>query len=241
MKSHIFEQSVATGIDLARPEDVTETAATGIPSEVLKLVGRTPRLNVGPLMAAVVLSAAITSATAIGFAPVVMDSRRRRDDVVAESDTSHSEYEQELFVAVMQLFEQGSSEFFYDGVRSQFSSRLLAFVAQYRSVAFQVIADYLFSAEPNPDVVSEALRWLADFRDPATFAQRWHILARMIRDRSSRVRDGAVLGLAALDDPRARPLLTEARDVEQVAELRRLIDAVIRQLDATANATAARG
>lgn len=91
-------------------------------------------------------------------------------------------------------------------------------------------------ASTNPDVVSEALRWLADFRDPATFSQRWSILQQTVRDRSPRVRDGAILGFAALDDPRARPLLAEARNVEQIAELRQLFDKVIQQLDATTHA-----
>lgn len=60
----------------------------------------------------------------------------------------------------------------------------------------------------------------------------------MLRDPSPRVRDGAVLGFATLDDPRARPFLYEARDSENVDELRRLIEKVVEQLNAT-NATSA--
>jgi hypothetical protein len=97
--------------------------------------------------------------------------------------------------------------------------------------AFRAIAEYLFSGNAKPDVVSEGLRWLADFNDASTLTQRWAILQQTLKDRSPRVRDGAILGFAALDDPRARPLLVGARQLEQIAELRALIDQVVAQLE----------
>jgi hypothetical protein len=96
--------------------------------------------------------------------------------------------------------------------------------------AFRAIAQYVFSGSAKPDVVSEALRWLADFNDPSTLSQRWAILQRTLNNPSPQVRDGAILGFAALDDPAARPLLLNARNWEQIAELRALIDQVVAQL-----------
>jgi len=190
-------------------------------------------------MAAVVLSAALTSGGYVGIVPLVADTRKRRDEISAESGTAISRYDRELFVQIKELFERNTGEFFHDGMHSAFSRRLLVTLALHGRSALQAIADYLFSGETDPDVVSEALRWLADFRDPSTFAQRWAILQHTLRDPSPRVRDGAILGFAALDDPRAKPILAESRAVEHIAELQRLIDRVIQQLDATENATPA--
>jgi len=116
---------------------------------------------------------------------------------------------------------------------SHFSGSLFAVIAQRGRAAFRAIAEYLFSGSGNADVVSEALRWLADFDDPATLPQRWAILQRTLQDSSPRVRDGAILGFAALDDPRARSLLLQTQEVEPVPELRRLIKQVVDQLNAT--------
>jgi HEAT repeat protein len=118
-------------------------------------------------------------------------------------------------------------------MHSPFSRALLAIVARHGRTAFQAIAEYLFSGAANPDVTSEALRWLGDFEDPATLPQRWVILQRTLEDQSPRVRDGAILGFAALGDPRARPLLLEAQEAEQIAELRLLIDQVVKNLNPT--------
>ena len=233
MTTHLIKESAATAVTHFAEDGV----ATGVSEQTAELLAKSLKKR-GPFMAAVILSAALTSGSATGMAPLVMNTARRREDASAESGTAFTEHDQELFEQISELFEEGSGEFFLDGMRSAFSNRLLALVGRYHRAAFYAIAEYLFSAETDPDVVSEALRWLADFNDPSTFAQRWAILQHTIRDRSPRVRDGAILGFAALDDPRARPVLTASRDVEQIAELQRLIDKVIRQLDATADAAA---
>ena len=148
----------------------------------------------------------------------------------AESSTAAVDVDPLLLAEIRELFEQGASEFFHDGVHSNFSRTLLTTLVQHGQAAFRAIADYLFSGNAKPDVVSEAVRWFADFNDASTLSQRWAILQRTLKDRSPRVRDGVILGFAALDDPRARPLLLEARNLEQISELRALIDQVVAQL-----------
>jgi hypothetical protein len=233
MTIQLVEETAATGLDTVHIRE--DSAATGMSRQTAELLMKSARPGPGPLVAAFVLSAALTSGAAMGIAPVVMNTGRR-DEISAESSTTLPEYDSELLDQISDLFERGASEFFHDGVQSAFSKGLLTIVAHRGRAALHAIADYLFSGERNPDVASEALRWLADFNDRATLAQRWSILQRTVRHRSARVRDGAILGFAALDDPRARPLLVEARNVEQIAELRRLIDNVLQQLDATTHA-----
>jgi hypothetical protein len=187
----------------------------------------------GLFLAGLVLFAALTTAGVSGTAPTGIYSNRRRDEIATESSTAEVERDPALLQQVESVFAQGASEFFEDGMSSNFSRSLMAFVAQYRRAAFQAITEYVFSGDGNTDVISEALRWLADFDDPATLTQRWALLQRTLQDRSPRVRDGAILGFAALDDPRARSLLSQTQNSESIPELRRLIRQVINQLNET--------
>jgi hypothetical protein len=163
----------------------------------------------------------------------VTDLRRRRDDTLADSSTASVDIDPALLKEVTELFEQGAPEFFHDGMESRFSRGLLALIRRDGRRAMRAIREYLFSGDAKPSVTSEALRWIAGYRDPSTFFDRWAILQRMLKDRSPAVRDGAILGFATLDDPRARQLLVEARSVEAISELGQLIDQVLIQLERT--------
>jgi len=193
--------------------------------------GGAPGPTPGKLLACLVLWAALTTAGVAGTAPSGI-YLRRRDEIAAESSTADIERDPELLNRVKEIFEQGASEFFEDGMYSHFSHSLIAILTHGRA-ALKAIAEYILSGNVNADVVSEALRWLSDFDDPATLPQRWAILQRALKDHSPRVRDGAILGFAAIDDPRARSLLLEAQNSEAVPELRRLIQQVIEQLNTT--------
>ena len=221
-----FAVTTSTSPEEAPPQ-TDEGVGTGLPTDVVGVRLARP----GLFIAGLVLSALLPAGGTPGAFSVADLSRRRRDDVTAESSTAAVEVDPLLLKEIRELFEQGASEFFHDGVHSNFSRTLLKTLAQHGQAAFRAIADYLFSGNAEPDVVSEALRWLADFNDASTLSQRWAILQRTLKDRSPRVRDGAILGFAALDDPRARPLLLEARNLEQIGELRALIDQVVAQLE----------
>lgn len=221
-----FKETASTSREEAPPQ-TEEGASTGPLTDVVGVRLARP----GLFLAGVVLIAGLATSGATGAFSVADLNRRRRDDVTAESSTGAVEVDPLLLKEIRELFEQGASEFFHDGVHSNFSRTLLQTLAQHGQAAFRAIADYLFSGNAKPDVVSEALRWLADFNDASTLSQRWVILQRTLKDRSPRVRDGAILGFAALDDPRARPLLLEARNLEQIGELRALIDQVVAQLE----------
>ena len=56
---------------------------------------------------------------------------------------------------------------------------------------------------------------------------------------SARVRHGALLGLASLDDPQAIPSIEKAIEREQAHDLLKIMRKVIRQLKETLNATTA--
>lgn len=226
MTVELFKDTASTSPEEAPPQ-TDEGASTGLPADAMGIRLARP----GLFIAGLVLSAALATGGPAGTFTFADVSRRRRDDVTAESSTAAVEVDPLLLKEIRELFEQGASEFFHDGVHSNFSHTLLKTLAQHGQTAFRAVADYLFSGNAKPDVVSEALRWLADFNDASTLSQRWAILQRTLKDRSPRVRDGAILGFAALDDPCARPLLLQARNLEQIGELRALIDLVLAQLE----------
>jgi len=179
-------------------------------------------------LAALVLGAAISTGQ---VPPFTHPYGRRREEFPAESSTLAAGVDPVLLQNVKDLFEKGASEFFHDGMDSNFSRSLLSLLGSRAADALSAIAEYLSGNEGNPEVVSEALRWVAEFGGPDTLPKRWSILRRGLKSRFPVVRDGAILGFAALDDPRAHSLLLEARESEQIRELQLLIERVAARLE----------
>lgn len=153
-----------------------------------------------------------------------------RRKIVADSSTGTHEVDPHLAEDIYNLLEGGSYEFFQDGVESEFSRTLLQMIRQHGRDALDAITEYLFSGKAKPDVASETLRRVADVNSESTLSHRWHLLQHSLKSQSPKVRDGAILGFATLDDPRATSLLTDARNAEQIHELQVLIDQVLTQL-----------
>lgn len=228
------------------PQLLRETSATDHSSTATEEAGSTTKADdhdrpssatpVALLMAGYVVTAALSIPAVSGAILPAAGTWRRRDEIYAESATSESECDPELLTEVRDLFERGASEFFQDGMHSEFSRALLLLIGQQGRPAIRAIAEYASSRSPKADVMSEALRWIAEVKDPSTLLDRWYVLQRGIKSASPKVRDGAIVGFASLDDPRARTVLEEAKRSEQIAELRRLMEQVIDQLNATANA-----
>lgn len=161
---------------------------------------------------------------------------RRRDELVALSSTAEQPVDPKVADAVEAVFALGATEIFHDGQETDFSRQLIALLERTGSAGLNAIADYIFSGSRNPDVVSEALRRLGETADTIARREKFGILQQSLKDVSPKIRDGAILGFAALDDPRARGILTKADATEILPELKRLIGDVIAQLDRTAHA-----
>jgi hypothetical protein len=132
---------------------------------------------------------------------------------------------------IERLFNEGSSEFFQDGVDSNFSRSLLRLLKADSVETVNAIAEYLIQGEPKEEVASEALTSISEFENQETLTHRWDILRRSLASSSAIVRDGAILGFANLDHASALPELRKAREKEPLVELRRLLDRVIEQLN----------
>jgi hypothetical protein len=227
-----FEQTVSTAPSqlpdvLERTTPKTDTSATSNVPAALALARQ-------------VLVALVLSGVSISPQPIAPPSWRR-GEIAISAESSLESANPVLAEKMGQIFQRGASEFFADGMDSNFSRELLLAVMEYGTAAIDAIAEYLFSSTANSDVGSEALRRLADIDDRRIPASRWALLQRGLGHRSSRVRDGAILGFASLDDPRALELLRSAETEEPVPELRYVIQKVIKQLGATHGEAAAQG
>jgi hypothetical protein len=227
-----FEQTVSTAPSqlpdaLERITLKTETSATSSPSAALDIARK--------LLIGVALSALSGSAQPIAF------PSRRPYEIVTSAASSRVSVDPELVEHMRQIFQRGASEFFEDGMDSNFAKELLLSVMEHGNAAIDAIAEYLFSSTANSDVGSEALRRLAEVEDRRILASRWALLRRSLKHRSSRVRDGAILGFASLDDHGAIEFLKGLEMEEPVPELRHLIGKVIEQLGATHGEAAAQG
>ena len=108
------------------------------------------------------------------------------------------------------LFNAAKEEIFEDGIESQFSISLIKVIERHEEAALEVITNLIINESVNAEVASEALRWIGDMRHEPTHENRLNLLEQSLNCSSIKVRDGAVLGLSFLDDPRAIDSIKEA-------------------------------
>lgn len=150
-----------------------------------------------------------------------------------ESATERPTVGDELYAAIAGLFRAASTELFEDGLASPFADALTAIVRKHGTAAMEVIAHLIVYERVLAEVASEALRWLGRMEHSTTYGYRRWLLERSVRCSSPRVRDGAGLGLAALDDPHAIPYLQQAIRCERCQELRQDLEQALAQLERT--------
>ncbi|MEH1949985.1 MAG: HEAT repeat domain-containing protein [Nostoc sp.] len=128
------------------------------------------------------------------------------------------------------LFIAGKEEYFEDGFESDFSKGLISFVQKYGNDAIEAIACFIVYEKVSSEVASEALRWLGEINHPESYKFRLWLLERSLSCPSSRVRDGAILGLSYLNDPHAITYLEQAIKQEKITELCEDMKQVLAQL-----------
>ena len=141
-----------------------------------------------------------------------------------------SPLERTVVAEIERSFAAARSEVFEDGMESEFSRHLVRLVDRFGNIAVRGIGAMIPEGNTNPEVVGEALRWLGLMEDPSTYRNRLRVLERSLQSPHVQVRDGAGLGLAALDDPEAIPYLEQAIEREQDLEMLQDLTQVLRQL-----------
>lgn len=108
------------------------------------------------------------------------------------------------------LFVAAQNESFEDGFDSALSLELLRLVLRHGNATLEIVADLILQNRVAPQVAAEALRCLGEMRDKATGEPRRELLERTLACSSHIIRDGAVVGLSNLRDPRTVPALEAA-------------------------------
>jgi hypothetical protein len=128
------------------------------------------------------------------------------------------------------LFTAARNEVFEDGMESQFSKEFVSLLWRHGQLAILETARLIAGEKVDPNVASEALKWVGRINDKKTHSFRLWLLKRGLASSSAQVRDGAGLGLSFLGDPTAILALREAVDIEQIPELRGDLNQVLEQL-----------
>jgi hypothetical protein len=128
------------------------------------------------------------------------------------------------------LFRSVRGSRFEDGMESYFSKYLTSLVQRYGPFSKDILAQIFEDRTISSEVLSEALRWFGQMEDGSSYEARLWLLEKGLSSPSPTVRDGASLGLASLDDPRAARYLEAAIMSEQIADLRQDMEDVLAQL-----------
>ncbi len=151
----------------------------------------------------------------------------------AESATAKEKKEEEIESKVFALFEAADAEVFEDGIENRFSQDLISLITSLGNAAVKSVADIIISGHANPEVASEALRWIGRLDNPQSSSNRLWLLESCLNCDSAKTRDGAILGLASMDDPKAIPYIKNAMERETLSELKKDMQQVIDQLENT--------
>jgi len=148
-----------------------------------------------------------------------------------ENSTSEFIYFEFLSKKANALFRSAKDDVFEDGVESDFSRNLIDFITIYGHSAMETIIPIILSDRISTEIASEAFRVLGRLNHKATYRDRLWLLERGLYSTSARVRDGATLGLAFLNDSLAIPPLKSAIEREAIPELRQDMEQVLTQLE----------
>src|SRR6266700_1428079 len=125
-----------------------------------------------------------------------------------ENATAPGEISNDLPPMLGALCEAAKGEHFEDGMNSEFSIQLIRCIKQYGDYAVNELAHLILHELIDDEVASEALRQLGHVEHPASHRARlWLLEKSLLTCSSAMVRDGALLGIALLDDPQAIPYL----------------------------------
>ncbi|MCY4525696.1 MAG: HEAT repeat domain-containing protein [Anaerolineaceae bacterium] len=138
-----------------------------------------------------------------------------------------------LVEELRQIFFEAREEVFEDGMDSVFSRQLVDFMGSHGRLAIDILSGLLLLEKVNAEVAGEALRHVGYIEHPSTRPVRRRLLERCLFGSSARVRDGAIIGLAAMDDPQSIPFVEQAVERESIAELQEDMQAVLEQLRET--------
>ena len=138
---------------------------------------------------------------------------------------------QQLLHELQTLFRVAAHETFEFGMESEFVTALESSIAEHGTHAVASIATIILKGQAKPQVAAEALRLLGDVNHRESYQLRLRLLEACLDDPSRWIRDGAALGLDAMNDRHAVPSLKAAIAREPIYELRKDMESVLARLE----------
>ncbi len=159
----------------------------------------------------------------------------RTDQAIADVSTSapkvFTAQESRVLTQKLQwLFSEALEETFADGMESNLSRGLQILLADYGEMAMNQIILLEEQGLITAEVLAETLRSLGNIDNEIAYSRRRWFLEHALQHPSVQVRDGAILGLSFLEDPRVIPALEAALSCEAHDTLRADIQQVIDDL-----------
>lgn len=148
-------------------------------------------------------------------------------------DVSNLRLEAYLLDRLTATFVEAVDEVFADGMESVFSRKVLSIIRTHGDVVIRAIDRVIQSERANVEVAGEVLRQVGSIADPRTHHSRLTLLLRKLESPDPRIRDAASIGIAALDDPAAIGSIRRAVERERSPLLKRNLQLVLDQLQAT--------
>jgi hypothetical protein len=136
----------------------------------------------------------------------------------------------ELSQTLQRILRRNSREVFEDGMESELSRSLTEQIDRHGEQAISELASAFDSPDFAPHVLGEALRWVGRASHFASLRTRLWLLCNSLSHPSTLVREGAILGLASLDDRRAIPSVERAIESESSQTLRSDLVELLAQL-----------
>ena len=148
-----------------------------------------------------------------------------------DNKTSQEKQTVDLNMKAEKLFEFAIEEEFEDGVESSFSNKLQSFIKEHGNDGLLVLPPIFINEKVNAEIISEALRWIGRLEHPDTHYFRLWLLEKCLFCNSPSIRDGAILGLAAMNDPAAISYIKKAIEKEPISALQQDMKEIVSQLE----------
>lgn len=192
---------------------------------------RVPKCAMAPLVTLSLMLMATQPSTADPFFGTISTLRSRRRSFQGEDPTSITAPIVSIEEQAFRCFQDLNSEEFQDGMTDFLGDRIQRFISSNGSAAIDALSSLIFSGRIADEAQTHTLRWLARIDSPATVRSRLWLLRFSLLSVSSIVRDGALLGLAILQNPLAIPDLRSAMEKELFPGLRRDMLRVLERLE----------
>ncbi len=138
--------------------------------------------------------------------------------------------EDEIREVIKQFLEAYSPEDIEDGYESDFFLELGGIIRTYSDNILKAIAEYEITSSSEEQLLSKALYHLGDLNHSPTHVSRLHLLEKLLNSSSRWIRDGAALGLEAMDDVHAIPYIEQAIQTEKILDLKNDLEQVLDSL-----------